>query len=81
MSLGGKTRGKLCEPLGKGKGLRLLPKEGRFEVNHHPGAMTAEVAKWASGSGVEKHPTNALVLCPSFYKKMKQACEIFPHSK
>lgn len=33
------------------------------------------MAKWASGSG-EKHPANALVLCPSFYRKVKQACEI-----
>ena len=31
--------GKLCEPLGKGKGLRLLPKEGRsLALNHHPGS-------------------------------------------
>ena len=30
--------GKLYEPLGKGKGLRLLPKEGRSLAMNHPGA-------------------------------------------
>lgn len=53
----------------------MLPKEGRSRNEPPWGLRTAEVAKWASGSG-EKHPTNALVLCPSFYRKVKEACEI-----